>query len=587
MTGCFTSNLLRLGLRPIPILAIVAVLTPALAQQAPRPLLPDRPLNLQTAPAPAPADSMPSKPGTTAVKSDIAIDALDAVATENVGALDAAAGGFDIELWADTPRRIIEQLMVGIPRTMPSPALRDLRRRLLLSVARIPPATSPVTGSLVLKRARILFDAGDFRSLERLFAQVSVQHHEEPLAQLKANMALLSDDLPHACVIAAGWLDRSQDFFWQKLRIFCDAMAGAIERVDLGMQMLGELGVEDDMFFALMPHLVGRSPDHAPVVAGPLRALDIAILRGAQGQLPEPDDPDALPLAYLPTYLQASSDRAAIRIALAERGERFGLVDVADLARIYQPEETGPAGGSRAARYRAALAQTSIFGQAQAIMDAGMAAAEEGQIGQTARLFAPLIRTMQPEPELGWFSPMAATILLADNDHVGARHWIGLAKREAPFDTEVQAAWFRAWPLVRLAAGDALTEWDPAGLQNWRMLMKESDPESELAKTVLLYGLMDALGDPVPPTVWRTLIDPVRPRFGQTADIVTLRALSAARDAGRVGEAVALVLVAIGESVPLSSPPLVLCDAVRTLKGLGLEDDARRLAFEIAIASGL
>ena len=65
------------------------------------------------------------------------------------------------------------------------------------------------------------------------------------------------------------------------------------------------------------------------------------------------------------------------------------------------------------------------------------------------------------------------------------------------------------------------------------------------------------------------------------------RALVNARDAGRVGEAIALVLIAVGSEPLATLPSATLVDAVAALHGLGLEGEARRLAFEIAVASGL
>ncbi len=59
-----------------------------------------------------------------------------------------------------------------------------------------------------------------------------------------------------------------------------------------------------------------------------------------------------------------------------------------------------------------------------------------------------------------------------------------------------------------------------------------------------------------------------------------MRRLKAASDAGRVGETVLVALIALGEAGPGELHPQPMAEIVSALQQVGLERDARRLAFE-------
>ena len=55
----------------------------------------------------------------------------------------------------------------------------------------------------------------------------------------------------------------------------------------------------------------------------------------------------------------------------------------------------------------------------------------------------------------------------------------------------------------------------------------------------------------------------------------------------RVGETILLSLLVLGESGPPQANPTVLHKVIKSLRTLGLEREARALAVEAAVASGL
>ena len=63
--------------------------------------------------------------------------------------------------------------------------------------------------------------------------------------------------------------------------------------------------------------------------------------------------------------------------------------------------------------------------------------------------------------------------------------------------------------------------------------------------------------------------------------------LSDAVETGRRGEAVLMVLVALGPGGAQNSNPIALDKAIESLRRLGLNKDARGLAIEAAVAAGI
>ena len=89
---------------------------------------------------------------------------------------------------------------------------------------------------------------------------------------------------------------------------------------------------------------------------------------------------------------------------------------------------------------------------------------------------------------------------------------------------------------------------------------------------------------------WTELIGadtPAEAELRSAPDAAVLYALSEASQFGRLGETVLLALVALGEAGPAGGDPLVLQEVLAALVRAGLEDEARRLAIEAALAGGV
>ena len=620
MRSCRVSVWLYAWIRVSFAVAVALSVSPVLAQ-TPRSLLPTEPLNLRALPSPGMKSA--SSPGVKATDTEaspgvdargraepgklgIDVGALGLVAFDNVGTIDATSGGFAANMWLGTPRETIAVLMRVLPTSSSSRALADLRRRLLLSTAAVPHPSELSSESFLLQRVSTLFQTGDLTSVQALLSVVPPTHQEEALSKLAADVAFLTNDLFKACDAAADWVEHSHDRYWQKALVFCEALNGAWERVDFGMRLLTELGEDDEPFFALMRKIGGESDAASSLDHGSLRPLDVAMARAARSTLPEV--PDGAPAAWLlRSFMEDPGVPLRARIAIVEQAEWAGVAKPEELTRIYgemqvSPEllesavsvanaDPGPQG--RALLFRATRAQRSTFGRAQAIGQARQVASSRHLFGQMARIYAPIVREFEASSQLGWFAADAALLLVAIGDLEAARPWLSVAEREAVFSPEAGDAWHRVWPLVRLVAGDTLLEWRASQLQGWWDRARINDPQTADQKAALLFGLLSALSDPVPSTVWRSLISENRSAevaahgWAIGPDLAITRTLSDAIDQGRLGEALALILITLGTSKFDTISPVVLVNAVSALKDLGLTQDARLLAFEIATAAGL
>ena len=115
----------------------------------------------------------------------------------------------------------------------------------------------------------------------------------------------------------------------------------------------------------------------------------------------------------------------------------------------------------------------------------------------------------------------------------------------------------------------------------------EKDKDGARERAALLYSLFGAFDETIPAASWEALLDgPQRITVAMPSPALWYRLASAA-DNARVGETVLLALLALGEGGPGQADPVILRRVLASLRGSGLEDEARALAVEAAVAAGL
>jgi hypothetical protein len=104
------------------------------------------------------------------------------------------------------------------------------------------------------------------------------------------------------------------------------------------------------------------------------------------------------------------------------------------------------------------------------------------------------------------------------------------------------------------------------------------------AQAVMLFNLLEAMGDTVPDAQWEKTVSS---GSAVVPNASLWRQLQAASVAGRVGETIMLSSVALGAGSLGEVDPTVLRFVVESLRGAGLINDARALAVEAAVAAGV
>jgi len=498
--------------------------TQAAPQSAPAALAPPQALRPAQAAKPA-AGQAPAAPPPGPGRSEpgVEVNPLETVDLETVGTLGSGDGGLGMNLWQGADRAFVETMLDSLPARAPSPTMRGLMRRLLLTAAQppkpkadaIPPSPDgekTKVESLIARRVRLLAAMGDAAGVGDLLTAIPGNVTDSALLQVEANARFLANDNARACAIAAQQVATRDAAYWQRAMIFCQILAGEPGKAELGIAMLNELGQQSPAFNVLVDRLLGGTAGTVKSIAD-ADGLLLAMARAAKAPLPE----DAVK-SDRPGVLRAISVNpnvaASIRLEAAERAEAAGALDTEALRQLYSSITFEPGdlnrplsradeiGGpvARALLYHSALSQSVPTAQAEIIARALNLAVTEGRYGAAARVFQPLVAKIPPSASLLWFAPDAVRLMLSNNDPEGAKNWFRLLQASALFDDQSKALLVRLTPLVRLVGTMGL-EQEPRDLSVWWRAVA-AEPGAA-ARAALLYGLLDGMGEDIPFEAWR------------------------------------------------------------------------------------
>ena len=149
----------------------------------------------------------------------VTVDHLESPDPESVGTLDENTGGLSVDMWAGTPREFIERLTPRLPNRLASSTLRRLARRLLLTIAIIPPelaergsaAQQDAMPSLVATRVERLQTIGLIGAAAELIEAAPTRGDDPHLLRMKVENLLIGDDRGGACAEAFRQQDRVDD----------------------------------------------------------------------------------------------------------------------------------------------------------------------------------------------------------------------------------------------------------------------------------------------------------------------------------------------------------------------------------------
>ena len=563
------------------------------------------------------------------------IDNLQTIDPDSAGTLTKAQGGFGATMWAGTERTIVERLLPQLPISASSAAMRNLMRRMLLSISRVPEGKS--TGvSLVAVRVKLLAAMGDLVAVNALLNATPGRATDQELIRVETDARFLSNDNARACALAGGQVRDQNVPYWQKAFLFCQALAGEHSKASLGVSLMRETGEKDEVFFSLIDALGSGVPADIPTLADPT-PLHLAMARVAKAKLPADVISSNRP-GVLRTIAISPNAPVDLRLEAAERAETTGALPVDSLRQLYTSvsfseqdlanplsraeSEGGPM--TRALLYHTSLIQTVPTAQAEVVARALTLGRDEGRYASVVRVFMPVLKRIPPSAELLWFAPEAVRALLLNGETISAEAWFALMRASALFNKESSQGLAALMPIVRLMGSSEAAEWNTKKISAWWNTIK--DKKNAVAKAALLYSLFDALGESVPPESWKSLVtgtgrrsvsmpnpalwfrlleatEAVRKGPGgeakEVAQVVNQTGDQAsdavsgttqpqpAKGAERVAETVLLSLLALGDAGPAGADPLLLRQVLKSLRSAGFDHEARIMAVEAALAAGL
>jgi hypothetical protein len=589
-------------------LAVQPALTQPSAAQQPGPPVRLVPPSATPAPTPAPAEAAPAARPAEEPASQIEVSQPAPIDTAAVGLAEPAALRLPPTPWSGTSRTITDPLMEHLPNSGISRPARDLAER-LLTVSAPPPAEAPKSAdsksqSYVALRAAKLMAMGEVEAATGLARLIPGRTSEEALARVLLDGSFEAYDNAGACALVRSQVSRFTGEYWQKALIFCQALANEHGRAQLGVTMLREQNMLDDPFARLIATLGGdtRSPVDKLTVPTPLH---LAMMRAARQNLPADlaTSSDPLLLRMVATSPNATSE---MRVVAAERAEAFGALSAEVLAPMYDsftftPEQLnnaasiatddrGPRG--RAALHRAAKAQPPGAARAEILQKGWRLARERGGYATAVRVDLPLLQEINPDPELMFFAVDATRALLL-NGRVGeARNWYTMVRTTSISGNELATtAQALLWPLMWIADLDerkATQGTIAAQVEAWRKVQQRLDAGSLPRRSALLTTLLLGNGSRPEPALIAPLLSGEPAREAMPMPSVGLwLAFGSALESGRSGEAALLALNILGAEGAAGASPHTVAFVLDGLRAVSLDDDARAISLETAIAAGL
>ena len=550
------------------------------------------------------ATERPSGPSQSTSRSIIQVEGLSEIDPNSVGNLSPENGGFGTNMWRGTPRAVIERFLPHLPTAMRSPVLRDLTRRLVLSSAEMP-ARDPRSEvnperSLIAARISLLQSMGAFKDARELNNLMPQRSQDSRLLQLKAEDRLYANDYGNACQIVDNAGEHLAKPYWQRLLVFCQTLRGDTEGAELGASLLAEsLEATDSAFFLLIDRLTQNTAD--PLLSLPKpNALHLATMRAAQVTIPD-DAISAHNPAVLRTIGISPNARLETRLAAAEMAVEFGALSTERLAEIYMAEKFDPvelnnalslAAADRSPRGRALLFQAAQIesvnmAKATVFSKAFEIATEENGYLRTIELYRPLLAKLTSAPAINWFAGEAARALHAVDRPLLARPWMEILRLAAEQDEEYKTTSDGLWYLRYLTDSTIPKDDFSTDLTSWLTYHKSKSGARAQSRMAAGLMLLKALGHEIPDDAWWQVLETPRAPVESGGDTIFRIAMSRATDAGRIGEAILMLLLSFGEAGPTIDDIDTVSTAVRVLRQLGLETEAKKLVLEVAATGGL
>lgn len=527
-------------------------------------------------------------------------------------------------VWQGYSRQSIEQFLGGLAQPSLSPALTRLAGQIARSRFVLPAAASEQeVVSLIENRLHVFQATADTEAYIALVDGLPADRDWSPLSRHLARAHLIKGELPDACAVAQQQRAEDDDPYWVRLAAFCMAATGNRGGVDFQLGILEETIEVDPVFYQLLDQILveaeqlpGAVLPPAPALNGALKTdvLTVAMARLARVRIQDVDALSVNPLAVVLLLQNPNLDRSAqakLLSYLLARGIAGGE-RVAALARSLPLEP----GEDELAFSVLAAAEAAVDGadqpettvdlidtdtletvllalvadgsqperQARALGALWRIQSENGRQVASAPAFNALLLGSSVPSDTAVAEIAARSALLA-GDSGAFRRWSRLLRISvAGEDADTDAALRSLWPLIALA-DDGATPVAQSRLGLWWQQQVGEPDRYRLAN--LLFSVGEALGRPVPGSLWQALNDGPSVIEGvSVAPALWRRYLGATAGQDPIA-ALSSLYQLLSEIGPADMPPAVAGSLVSGLVDLGFDQAARDFALELLIAQGL
>jgi hypothetical protein len=521
-------------------------------------------------------------------------------------ALIPAEEGYAPDFWDGYSRAEIAAKLADFKSPGTSPALKAIASHLALSATRLDaPETDTDVTSFIEARLDLLAAVGNAKAYTDLLLSLPASHDWSVLSRHFANAYLLDGKITDACDLAGTQRENDTDPYWLKLIAFCEATAANRAGVDFQLGILEEIINVDPAFYQLIDQILVEAEQPpgavlpAPVtLASPVRidVLEATMARLARVRVESLAAEGVNPLSVsmmisLPGVLpQAKTDL----IGLAVRRGWVGGDMFALYARSVEATADAVATAELMAAEDSSFQIDATFAKAATIApDEATRAAALSKVWQRIAsqnysmlggrgMFA-LLGNSTPKASASAVV-LARSAIAAGKPDVAASWFRALRSQAAGTDPDIDRALVDLVPLMALMADEGVTL-DTATLQIWWEAQALNEKRYEQAN--LLFSLLEALGEPVSDEAWGWLESGPVTLAGSAPAPAQWRRFLIAAHAGDRPAVLAALFRLLSDGGPAEVSASLAGSIVGTLKGLGLEREAKAVAAEILIGQGL
>ena len=506
---------------------------------------------------------------------------------------DLAPLQLPVDLWRGVDAAAIAKWLTAQDAPPRSPALAQLWRRLIASVAapssgqQIGDKSGDKTGDQLPRlRLEALYRAGLLGEIGEALAKGAGQAapvSAQPSTQIwRARVDIGLGAREKGCHALSGPVDpilsKALRAERELLAGYCAAVAGDTRAAALAASLAREEGSTAEPELTILETLDG-GVEKRPPLPSRLSLMDYRFLEltgpidGAQAL--EKAEPALLVALAGSTALDAKT-----QIAAADAALRLNVMTPEAVAAVYRRLLPAAAKGTdagadrvleRARLFRALEETQTPTARARLLGTYLDSARRAGVLLQAAAMLTPVLSNLWPEPETRPLAEGLVQVALAGGELDLARRWAE------------SAASLQHWLVLVNIADPQSRQVERPGLAALDDLAKRGRlPPAILHRTV---SVLDALGLEVPLPLWEAAGRVGQPSGGFLPPTGVLAELAKASEQKEAGRTIILVLQALGPDGPEGANILALSDAIRGLKRAGLEADARRLAMEALFAA--